>query len=467
MNARDPLVPRRRVGLREDERVVGDRRVRDPVLLAVQDVDVALAARGRAHRRDVRAGARLGQPEAGELLALRLRRRASAASAPRCRTQQRERVQPDVDRDQRPERRLAALDLLAGERLGDEVEPGAAVLLGDHDAEDPELGHALDQLEVELVVDVVLDRDREDPLVDEGADGLLDQALLVGELEVHRRSLAGRTSGHCVGYDGNENCGYPPKAVDDSPRTVTGRRQLRVDTQRVRFSAAGAYLGVGVLAIAAYTANGATNTGIYDGIGLASAGVIIIAAFYYRPANFLGWILIGASQLLFAARRHRLQHRAEQRFPERLGRDLPRRVTPSGSSGSSRSSSSEFPHLDLGSHIDAAVVALAVGVSLWAVFIDERGMSGAGLGQAVTWAYPACRSADSHAPDPRGVPAWPADALVLAARCRRDPARRCGRRLRDPGRQQTPTPGTTGPTRAGSSPTSRSRPPRSTRRCAG
>ena len=96
-----------------------------------------------------------------------------------------------MHRDQRAERRLAALDLLAGERLGDEVEPGAAVLLRDHDAEDPELGHALDQLQVELVVDVVLDRDRQDALVDEGAHRVLDQPLLVGELEVHGASLAG------------------------------------------------------------------------------------------------------------------------------------------------------------------------------------------------------------------------------------------------------------------------------------
>src|ERR687888_1594955 len=45
----DALVLRGRVRLREDERVVGDRGVRDPVLLAVQDVDGALAARGRLH----------------------------------------------------------------------------------------------------------------------------------------------------------------------------------------------------------------------------------------------------------------------------------------------------------------------------------------------------------------------------------------------------------------------------------
>jgi deoxyribodipyrimidine photo-lyase len=35
------------------------------------------------------------------------------------------------------------------------------------------------------VVDVVLDRDREDAFVHERADGLLDEALFVGELEVH------------------------------------------------------------------------------------------------------------------------------------------------------------------------------------------------------------------------------------------------------------------------------------------
>jgi len=91
-----------------------------------------------------------------------------------------------VHRDERPERGLAALDLLARQRLGDVVEAGASVLLRDHDAEDPELGHALDQLEVELVLDVVLDRDRQDALVDERAHRVLDQSLLVGELEVHR-----------------------------------------------------------------------------------------------------------------------------------------------------------------------------------------------------------------------------------------------------------------------------------------
>ena len=90
-----------------------------------------------------------------------------------------------MNRDQRAERRLAALDLLADERLRHEVHPRAAVLLRDHDAEQPELGHALDDAHVEEVVDVVLDRVRQDALVDEAANGLLNVALLVGQIEVH------------------------------------------------------------------------------------------------------------------------------------------------------------------------------------------------------------------------------------------------------------------------------------------
>src|SRR5262249_46023174 len=127
------------------------------------------------------------QTEAREPLAPRLRLQPAFELLGRPVLEQRERVEPDVDGDQRPERRLAALDLFAGERLADEVEPGAAVLLGDDDAEDSELGHPRDRVEVELVLDVVLDRVRQDAVVDELANGVLQQALLVAELEVHCR----------------------------------------------------------------------------------------------------------------------------------------------------------------------------------------------------------------------------------------------------------------------------------------
>src|SRR3954454_6778519 len=183
----DSLVAGSGIGLREDERVISDGRVRDPVLLTVEDVGVTFAPRRRPHRRDVGAGVRLGQAEACELLALRLWRQPPLLLVLRAVLEQRERVEADVHRDQRAERRLAALDLLARERLRHVVEARAAVLLRQDDAEDPELRHALDQLEVELVVDVVLHCDRQDALVHELADRVLDQPLLVGQLEIHRR----------------------------------------------------------------------------------------------------------------------------------------------------------------------------------------------------------------------------------------------------------------------------------------
>src|SRR5439155_22853629 len=113
----------------EDECMVGDVRVRDPVLRAVEDVDVALAARGRLHRGDVGARGRLGQAKARELVAARLRNEPALLLLLGRVLEERKRVEPDVDGDQAPERGLAALDLLTRERLGNEVEPGAAVFL--------------------------------------------------------------------------------------------------------------------------------------------------------------------------------------------------------------------------------------------------------------------------------------------------------------------------------------------------
>ena len=222
---------RRWVGLGEDELVVGDGRVRDPVLLAVQDVDVALSPRRRAHRGHVRAGRRLGEPEARELLAAGLRHEVALLLLLARVLEQREGVQPDVDGDQRPECGFAALDLLARERLGDEVEAGTAVLLGHHDPEQAELGHALDDPQVEVVVDVVLDRVRQHALVDECADGALDQALLGGEIEVHGRGLVyARLDAHRrlrLGARRPVLAGGSRGAADDPTRESGARRRLR------------------------------------------------------------------------------------------------------------------------------------------------------------------------------------------------------------------------------------------------
>ncbi len=180
---RDAAVGGVGVGLGEDELVVGLGGVRDPVLLAVQQIGaVGLADRGGQHRRHVGSGGRLGQAEAAELLALRHRLEVLALLLLAAVAQQRQRVQADVHRDQRPEGRLAPLDLLADQRLAHVVEAGAAVLDRDRRAQEPELGHPLDDPHVEVVVDVVLLRDRQHPPVDELAHRLLDRALLVSQL---------------------------------------------------------------------------------------------------------------------------------------------------------------------------------------------------------------------------------------------------------------------------------------------
>ena len=77
--------------------------------------------------------------------------------------------------------RVAPLQLLHDEAVGDVVEPGAAVLLRQVGAEHAQLGHARDQLLGELALDVGLADDRDEVLVHPGADGVADRALLLGE----------------------------------------------------------------------------------------------------------------------------------------------------------------------------------------------------------------------------------------------------------------------------------------------
>ena len=84
----------------------------------------------------------------------------------------------DHPRDRDP----AARELLDDHRVGRQVEPHPAVLLGDRHPEQPELLHLLDDRLGELVLVVVVLGLREDLLVDELADHLRDGLLLVGLL---------------------------------------------------------------------------------------------------------------------------------------------------------------------------------------------------------------------------------------------------------------------------------------------
>ena len=95
-----------------------------------------------------------------------------------------------IPRDRDP----AARELLDDHRVGRQVQPHPAVLLGDGHAEQAELAHLRDDRLRELVGGVVVLRLRDDLLVDELADHLEDRLLLVGLLEERGRD------GHARSY---------------------------------------------------------------------------------------------------------------------------------------------------------------------------------------------------------------------------------------------------------------------------
>ena len=73
--------------------------------------------------------------------------------------------------------------------------PAPPYSVGNRRAQQAQLGHALDDAHVEVVVDVVLLCDRQNPAVDELAHRLLDRALLVGQIEVHSSGSSGPRRG--------------------------------------------------------------------------------------------------------------------------------------------------------------------------------------------------------------------------------------------------------------------------------
>ena len=84
-----------------------------------------------------------------------------------------------IPRDRDP----PARELLDDHRVGRQVQPHPAVLLGDGHAEQAELAHLLHDRLGELVGGVIVLRLRDDLLVDELADHLDDRLLFVGLLE--------------------------------------------------------------------------------------------------------------------------------------------------------------------------------------------------------------------------------------------------------------------------------------------
>jgi hypothetical protein len=88
-------------------------------------------------------------------------------------------------RDDQPERTPHPPDLLDGDGVGERVEAGAALILGDRDAQPAELTDPAHDLGREASLAFVLVDDGRDLGQHEVADRLAEQRVLRGEVEVH------------------------------------------------------------------------------------------------------------------------------------------------------------------------------------------------------------------------------------------------------------------------------------------
>ena len=176
----DAGVARVRVGLREDGVEVRDAGVRDEALRAVEDVLVALAARRRAHRRAVGAGAGLGERVRRQPLAARELRQVLLLLLVGAGELEPERAEL-LHREDERRRRADLPDLLDRDEREKRAGAEPAVLLVEEEAEDVVLAEELDDVPRELVRLVDLGRARRDPLARELADEIAQLPLLVGQ----------------------------------------------------------------------------------------------------------------------------------------------------------------------------------------------------------------------------------------------------------------------------------------------
>ena len=166
----------RDVGARVGDELLGA--VHHPLAVLERGAGVGVAGVG--------AGLRLGQAEGGQLLpAAELRQPVVLllVGAPEV---DRHRAERGVGGHRDRHRGVDPRQLLDRQRVGERVGAAAAVLLGEGDAHQPELAHLRDELVGEGLGAVELLGDRRDLLAGEVADGVAQQPLLVGQLEVHR-----------------------------------------------------------------------------------------------------------------------------------------------------------------------------------------------------------------------------------------------------------------------------------------
>src|SRR3989442_1576734 len=158
--------------------------VGDPHLGPVQDPAILRLLRHGDHVGGIRSVVRLREPEAADHLARRHLREPAPLLLVRPEGVDRIHGQRALDRGERAHPRVAALELLHDEAVGDVVQPGAAVLLREVGAEQAKLRHLRNELLREAPLDVVLADDGDQVLVHPRAHRVAHGALFLGEQTV-------------------------------------------------------------------------------------------------------------------------------------------------------------------------------------------------------------------------------------------------------------------------------------------
>src|SRR4051794_20230024 len=182
---RDAAVAAAALDGREDDVALRDAAVRDPGLLAVEQVAAVDPLRRRLDRRGVRAGVRLGRRERGHRRRL-ARQRADPLLLLLLGAEREHRLGEEaVARDEVPDARAAVAELLLHDTPRQDVgHPAAAELLGEHERGQPERRRLVEDLPGRLDVRLVdLQRDRPDLARGKLAADAADLVLLGGEVE--------------------------------------------------------------------------------------------------------------------------------------------------------------------------------------------------------------------------------------------------------------------------------------------
>ena len=169
-----------RIGDREDRHEVRDGAVADEPFRAGEDVVVAIADGLGPDRPDVRARLGLGQRERDEVFPGREPRQPARVLLERAGEDDRQRREL-VDREDQAGRRARPAELLDREADRQQIRVEAAELRRERQRQDVLRGEQLAQVLRELAGPVDLRGPRRDALIGEGADGVSEERLLLGQ----------------------------------------------------------------------------------------------------------------------------------------------------------------------------------------------------------------------------------------------------------------------------------------------